>query len=91
MRGEGPTITGSLLAVDPVKRKLTLSLRGGKESPGKEKTFSWPADVKVVIHGEPMPVARSSICLQLALKLSVDGSHVVEIIAIRRKEKDRRP
>jgi hypothetical protein len=91
VRATGPTVTGTLSSVDPAQRTLTLALRGGKETPAKERTFSWHDDAKILIHDEPRRPSDLLPGMQLVVRLSVDGGHAVEIVAVLRKEKDRRP
>lgn len=91
VRGEGASVVGVLASIDAVNRKLTMSLPRGKEAPPREKSYTWSPDVQVVVHGESRQVTDLTPGVQLILKLSVDGRRVVEIVALRRAEKERRP
>jgi hypothetical protein len=88
---QGPTVTGVLASLDQTKRTLTLALPRGKEASTKNESFTWPVDVRVVIHGEPKQTTDLLVGMQLVLKLSVDRSQILEIVSLRMKEKDRRP
>jgi Cu/Ag efflux protein CusF len=88
IRAEGPSVQGSVKAVDADKNTITLILRAGRgDTPADEKTFTVARDARIVIDGKEGKLADIKVednGPPVGLKLSLDQK-VVQSITVGRQ------
>jgi RNA polymerase sigma factor (sigma-70 family) len=81
IRAEGPSVQGTLKAVDSARGTITLDLRAGRGDTPEEKTFAVARDARVFIDGREGKLAdvKAEENSPVALKLSLDQKMVQSI------------
>lgn len=85
IRGEGPTLTGLLKAVDPQKGTVVMAFPRGRGEAPEEQSLALAKDARIVMDGNDvklseLPVGESGRIVQT--RLSLDRSVVQSIVAL---------
>jgi hypothetical protein len=58
LKVEGPSLAGTLKAVDPDKGTITIAIPNGRREDPEEKTFTLAKDARVTLDGSETPLGN---------------------------------